>query len=114
MMMEDITRCDKCGRGFKINIKEKKFSKGIVERYFSCSHCKHKYTILITDGNIRRLQGEIKSARDKRNKDVWKYTMEENEEKIKEAVQEYDRFKEKTMKEIEKREEELKCSHPII
>ena len=46
--------CDDCKQDFEPDMKEQEIEKGIVEQYFCCPHCGKKFTIIITDENMRR------------------------------------------------------------
>lgn len=53
--------CDECGKGFELvqeMLKYKKWSKGIVETYYKCPHCKTRYTIAKTNPKVRKLKRE--------------------------------------------------------
>lgn len=52
--------CDNCNKVFPIKLKEKRHPKTIIETFFVCSHCKHRYTSFATDAEVRRLQRIIK------------------------------------------------------
>jgi transcription elongation factor Elf1 len=45
--------CDQCSKELLIDIKEQNVGKGIVETYFHCSHCNHRYSVTFTNGIIR-------------------------------------------------------------
>ncbi|WP_078428775.1 hypothetical protein [Alkalihalobacterium alkalinitrilicum] len=63
-MQNQIVRCDECGRGTKINLKERKYGQGRREAYFTCEHCDHKYTSYVTDTRVRRWQVELNETTD--------------------------------------------------
>lgn len=63
-MFNQIVRCDHCGRGTKINLKEKKYSQGKREAYFNCEQCNHRYTSYITDTRVRKWQDELRGIKD--------------------------------------------------
>lgn len=52
--------CDKCGKVFTIKYREKRHPKKVIETYFRCQHCKHKYFCFARDENVRKLQESIK------------------------------------------------------
>ena len=52
--------CDSCTKVFNVKLKEKNRSYGIIETYFTCKHCKKRYTSFVTDRDVRRWQREIK------------------------------------------------------
>src|SRR5690625_317798 len=58
-------QCDKCQKYFDIKQREKKHGRGIVETYFTCPHCKAKYTAFVLNAEARRLQREIKGLTQK-------------------------------------------------
>lgn len=55
----DVT-CDNCNKVFPIKLKEKRHPKTVIETFFICNHCKHRYTSFVTDTEVRRLQRIIK------------------------------------------------------
>src|SRR5690625_1801372 len=61
-------QCDECNRYFKINLKEKKHGRGVIETYFTCPCCEKVYTAFVTDAIVRRRQREIKRLYEKFNK----------------------------------------------
>ncbi|MUK89147.1 hypothetical protein GMD78_12260 [Ornithinibacillus sp. L9] len=53
-----------CNKVFKMQLKEKNHPRGIKEHYFTCKHCKKRYTSFITDKKVRVLQKEMKRTTD--------------------------------------------------
>lgn len=58
-----VIKCDKCGRKFShmdIKIKDRILDKenDVREEYYKCPKCKAKYTILVTDPDVRALISE--------------------------------------------------------
>lgn len=53
--------CDKCGEMFKVTVKEKHHPGKVIETYFRCTHCKHKYFSYATDPRTRELQQKVKT-----------------------------------------------------
>lgn len=51
--------CDKCNKGFNIDLKTRKLPLGVEEVYFKCPHCNEKYVSYYTDEGIRKKQREI-------------------------------------------------------
>ena len=46
--------CEQCNKEFLIAIiQEHNHGKGIIETYFTCTHCDHRYTATYTNGVIR-------------------------------------------------------------
>lgn len=56
--------CDNCQKEFTIAVKEKKHSKGIVETYFKCPHCSHRYSGAFTNARARKCQKQIRKLWD--------------------------------------------------
>lgn len=52
--------CDECGKEFNVKLKEKKHPKKVIETYFRCQHCKHKYICFVRDSEVIKMQQEIK------------------------------------------------------
>lgn len=52
--------CDNCKKVFLVKFKEKRHPNTVIETFFTCSHCKHRYTSFVTDTEVRRLQRKIK------------------------------------------------------
>lgn len=57
-----FTVCKSCNKKFKYKIKEKVYSKGIKEQYFSCPHCKYRYSLYWEDKKARQMQRDIEGA----------------------------------------------------
>lgn len=53
--------CDKCGKVFNVKFKEKRHPDKVVETYFRCKYCKHKYICFVKDEKVLRLQEDIKT-----------------------------------------------------
>ncbi|ARK32142.1 hypothetical protein BkAM31D_21110 [Halalkalibacter krulwichiae] len=63
-MQGQTVRCDKCRRGTKIDLEERKYGQGKRESYFKCEHCSHKYTTHVTDSRVRKWQQELRKTKD--------------------------------------------------
>lgn len=53
--------CDECGKEINVKFREKKHPKKVIETYFKCQHCKHKYICFVRDPEVIKMQQEIKS-----------------------------------------------------
>jgi DNA-binding transcriptional regulator GbsR (MarR family) len=56
--------CDQCKEDFPIVLKEKKHGKGIIETYFICPHCSHRYSSAFTNTRARKCQRQIRKLWD--------------------------------------------------
>lgn len=70
----NIVECDHCHRTITIRPKEKKHGKGIVETYFVCPHCQHRYTAFVTNAEVRKKQREIRQLHESVNKPAKEFT----------------------------------------
>ena len=52
--------CNECHKDFDIALKEKKHGKGIIEKYFFCSHCSTRYSSAFTNDRARKIQKQIR------------------------------------------------------
>lgn len=78
--------CDHCGKGFNVEIKEKKHPKKIIETYFRCSNCKHKYVCFVKDEKVRRLQEEIKTEKSPFKRYAMQQKINTRMKKLKESI----------------------------
>ncbi|KZR60401.1 hypothetical protein [Pseudobacillus badius] len=46
--------CDQCRKQILVLPEEKEYGNGIIETYFNCSHCQHRYSVTFTDEMIRK------------------------------------------------------------
>ncbi len=64
-MVECNIKCDQCGKEFKLTEKNYKKhwldkDKTIEKSYFNCPKCKQKYTVCITDPEVRAIMEDCK------------------------------------------------------
>lgn len=57
--------CDECEKEFPIHLREfehpaHKIKGYVIETYFRCTHCGHKYISFVTDRQARKMQKDIK------------------------------------------------------
>ncbi|MFJ5716545.1 hypothetical protein [Neobacillus sp. NPDC093127] len=57
--------CDECEKEFTIHLREfehpaHRFKGYVIETYFRCTNCGHKYISFVTDKQARKMQKEIK------------------------------------------------------
>ncbi|WP_445505808.1 hypothetical protein [Niallia sp. 03091] len=45
--------CNQCGKTFVIKTQTTKHPKQIIETFFHCSHCNHKYLVTVTNAEVR-------------------------------------------------------------
>lgn len=45
--------CDECKKSFPISPKQKRHGNGIVETYFTCNQCHHRYSVTVTNQPIK-------------------------------------------------------------
>lgn len=63
--MDNIVRCDHCGKEFEMKILEKD-----QELYFICDHCDYKYNVSYTNDQIEKYQQEIQDLINQNNKRI--------------------------------------------
>lgn len=56
IIFKDTGKCDHCSKFTKIEFKEKKHPNEIIETYFECEHCHHRYVCFVTDKKVRKMQ----------------------------------------------------------
>ncbi|MGG1014840.1 hypothetical protein ABE169_06635 [Bacillus subtilis] len=56
--------CDTCDKPFVVWAQERQRSKGIVETFFVCPHCKRHYTSAVTNHEIRKKIAALKVLRE--------------------------------------------------
>lgn len=54
--------CDKCGKPFAIDLKERPVSGGGAEQRFRCPHCRHWYYVAFITAEGIRIRQQIKSV----------------------------------------------------
>lgn len=50
-----MVNCDNCKKQFKIDVKIKKYDKGVEKVHFYCPHCKQEYISYFTNKRIRKM-----------------------------------------------------------
>ncbi|MBO0962007.1 hypothetical protein J1P26_20075 [Neobacillus sp. MM2021_6] len=78
--------CDECEKEFPIHLREfehpaHKFKGYVIETYFRCAHCGHKYISYVTDKQARKMQKDIRQLHEQIIKKSYKGLSEENYKK---------------------------------
>ncbi|MGE6718712.1 hypothetical protein ACQKGD_15230 [Peribacillus frigoritolerans] len=54
------SQCDNCKLTFVVTLQEKNHGKGVIESFFTCTHCQTKFFVFIADDYIRQQQNKLK------------------------------------------------------
>ncbi|MCT4586002.1 MAG: hypothetical protein N4A54_13830 [Peptostreptococcaceae bacterium] len=69
------TYCDKCEKGFKIELQSRFLDKDLEEFYFICPHCLHEYISFKENKEVKKIKKKI-------NKEISKYNLACNNKDI--------------------------------